>query len=408
MLQKKKRLLIVHILLAAAFLTAFLGLRFYVKQANSRIYVIRNNQYSPEWSECSVSIESVKQWTEEMHGYPYGLQYDGTIFNFSGGIMSDWVIEVTLEPGCHVDSYWNGVLTFENDVITMTSIEDTNIVFDGDTRTFGFVLYTQSLNDVKEWRLTYHKPIKMTTLPVFSLLIAGIVLVLLVDVVRFLIWIRVKQLKAKNKEALAIINQSFLTFAKIIDAKDFYTKGHSLRVAVYSQELARRMGMPQKEQRNIFYVAMLHDIGKIGVPDAILKKPGKLTPEEWAKIQEHVSIGGDMLNEFTAISGADEGARYHHERYDGNGYSCGLKGEEIPLYARIIGVADAFDAMSSARCYRPSMEIEKIISEIKRCSGTQFDPVIAGHMLDMIEEKCAPVDLEECMKIAEKLLREES
>ena len=134
-------------------------------------------------------------------------------------------------------------------------------------------------------------------------------------------------------------------------------------------------------------------VGKIGVTDVILNKKGALTPEERNSIEKHVTIGGDILKDFTAIEGIAEGARYHHERYDGKGYACGLKGEEIPLFARIIAVADSFDAMSSERCYRPALEMPKIISELENGAGTQFDAKIVKHMLDMIEDKQVPVEL---------------
>jgi len=205
---------------------------------------------------------------------------------------------------------------------------------------------------------------------------------------------KISRIRERQKEYQTIVDQFLRAFAKTIDAKDNYTNGHSIRVAYYSKELARRMNMTQEEQERVYYIALMHDIGKIGIPDSILKKAGRLTDEEMDVIKTHPAIGGEILKDCTALEGISEGARYHHERYDGTGYCQGLKGEEIPLIARIIGVADAYDAMSNARCYRKALEKEVIIDELTKGSGSQFDPHIVPIMLQMIEEGSVPVDLD--------------
>ena len=202
---------------------------------------------------------------------------------------------------------------------------------------------------------------------------------------------KVDVLRKKQKQYHDIVNQSLETFAHAIDAKDQNTNGHSQRVAIYSAEIAKRMGMSDEEQEQIYYMGMLHDIGKIGIPDAILKKPGKLTEEEMQIIRNHPTIGGEILKDFTAIQGISDGARYHHERYDGNGYNEGLKGEEIPLAARIICVADSYDTMSSKRVYKELHEENYILSELDQCSGKQFDPQIVPFMREMIKDGTAPL-----------------
>ena len=159
-----------------------------------------------------------------------------------------------------------------------------------------------------------------------------------------------------------------------MNAKDKYTKGHSVRVSLYSTEIARRLGWSESEVTNIQYIALLHDIGKIGIPDTILNKPARLTDEEYSIIQKHTVIGSKILADVTMIKGVVDGAAYHHERYDGGGYIKGLKGEEIPLVARIIGIADAFDAMTSNRAYRNKLDKSFVIDELRKCSGSQFDP----------------------------------
>lgn len=222
--------------------------------------------------------------------------------------------------------------------------------------------------------------------------IAGLLCIVLI------IWlcIRVKTLRLKRRQAeyQSIIEQALKTFANTIDAKDTYTNGHSIRVAAYSLEIAKKLKLSKEEQERIYYIALLHDIGKIGIADEILNKPGKLTEEERKIIMSHPTIGGEILKDFSSLPGISEGARYHHERYDGQGYNEGLSGEGIPFFARIICVADSYDAMSSARCYRKSMDSDKIIEELKRCSGTQFDPDVVKIMLELIEEGKVPINSE--------------
>ena len=180
--------------------------------------------------------------------------------------------------------------------------------------------------------------------------------------------------------------QMVTTLAGTVDAKDSYTKGHSNRVAAYSKEIARRMGKDEDFQKKIYYMGILHDIGKIGIPDAIINKNGRLTSEEFMVIRTHPGIGADVLKNITDMPTLYYGARWHHERFDGTGYPDGLRGKDIPLEARIIAVADAYDAMTSKRSYRDSLPQEKVRSEIISGRGTQFDPVIADVMLSMITE----------------------
>ena len=177
-----------------------------------------------------------------------------------------------------------------------------------------------------------------------------------------------------------------MTLSNAIDAKDTYTNGHSRRVAEYSREIARRYGFNENEQEQVYMIGLLHDVGKIGIPDTILNKPGKLTNEEFAIIKTHPSIGAEILKNITEFPEISHGARWHHERYDGRGYPDGLKGEEIPIIAQIISVADAYDAMTSRRSYRTVMLQEKVRNEIANGAGTQFAPKFAAIMLEMIDE----------------------
>ena len=176
------------------------------------------------------------------------------------------------------------------------------------------------------------------------------------------------------------------TMSRAIDAKDEYTNGHSLRVADYARRIAARVGKTEEEQENIYMLALLHDVGKIGVNDAIITKKSRLTDEEYAAIKTHTSIGAEILQDITELPDIAIGAHWHHERYDGKGYPDELAGEEIPEIARMIAVADTYDAMTSKRSYRDTLPQEVVRSEIEKGAGTQFDPVFAAVMLDMIDE----------------------
>ena len=176
------------------------------------------------------------------------------------------------------------------------------------------------------------------------------------------------------------------TLSGAIDAKDTYTNGHSTRVAEYSREIARRAGFSEKEQEEIYMIGLLHDVGKIGIPEAIINKPARLSDEEYVEIKTHPLLGARILKNISEFPQLAVGARWHHERYDGRGYPDGLAGEDIPLDARIIAVADAYDAMSSRRSYRDVLSQQHICEELEKGKGTQFDPVFADIMLQMISE----------------------
>lgn len=395
---KNRGWVVFQLVFLGVMILSFTGMFFYMQHINNSIFVGKKGVST---SQYELTLTSSKQWSEEFHGYEYGMQYDGTITNYMNVDMSDWVVEITLVEGCHVDDYWNGEITYENNVLTIVPVEYNRVVEDGEKQTFGFILYAPTTNNIVDYQISIRKNIELVDLDLFWILILVIGIDVVVALTMLVMSFKTRMLLKKQAEFGRIINESFLTFSNMIDAKDNYTKGHSQRVAIYSREIARRMGMDKDEQRNLFYIALLHDIGKIGIPDIILKKNGKLDSDERQIIEQHVRIGGDILKDFTAIEGIEAGARYHHERYDGAGYTDGLKGDEIPLYGRIICVADAFDAMSSARCYRPKLPMEVIIEELKACAGAQFDPKIVPYMLDMIYEGIAPISIS-----AEDLLRE--
>ena len=196
----------------------------------------------------------------------------------------------------------------------------------------------------------------------------------------------IRDLKEKLSKMEQLSSEVIWTLSGAIDAKDSYTSGHSRRVAEYSKEIAKRLGQSEERQQEVFYIGLLHDVGKIGVPDEVINKKGRLTDEEYEQIKRHPIAGYDILKNITELPGIELGARYHHERYDGKGYPEGIKGEEIPLIARVVAVADAYDAMTSNRSYREVMPQEKVRAEIEKNKGTQFDPQVADVMLSMIDE----------------------
>lgn len=197
---------------------------------------------------------------------------------------------------------------------------------------------------------------------------------------------KTQEVTAQHEKIERISMQIVKALSGAIDAKDTYTNGHSTRVADYSKEIARRAGYPEKMQNDIYMMGLLHDVGKIGVPDAIINKPAKLSDEEYSIIQNHPVMGAKILKNITEFPKLVTGARWHHERYDGKGYPDGLCGEEIPMEARIIAVADAYDAMSSRRSYRDELPQSQVRLEVEKGKGTQFDPKFAEIMLHMIDE----------------------
>lgn len=194
-----------------------------------------------------------------------------------------------------------------------------------------------------------------------------------------------EHLLQEQENMRSMVKETAYALAEAIEAKDKYTHGHSSRVAQYSIMIAKAVGKSEEECQNIYLAGMLHDVGKIGVPENIINKDGKLTDEEFSVIKTHPVIGNQILQKISKNPSLSIGAHYHHERYDGKGYPDGLKGEEIPEIARIIAVADAYDAMTSKRSYRDSLPQDVVREQIVNGIGTQFDPEFARIMLDLID-----------------------
>ncbi|MGN0621066.1 MAG: HD-GYP domain-containing protein [Porcipelethomonas sp.] len=196
----------------------------------------------------------------------------------------------------------------------------------------------------------------------------------------------IDELNLKNQELERLSQETFEAIAKAIDANDPYTAGHSKRVARYAQELAFRLGFSAQEADEIYYAGLIHDVGKMGIDNSIINKKGKLTDEEYAEIKRHPSVGYEILKGISIKGKFAEGAKCHHERIDGKGYPNSLNDNEIPYLAKIIAVADAYDAMTSKRPYRDVLPQNVVREQIESGKGTQFDSEIAEIMLVMIDE----------------------
>lgn len=239
----------------------------------------------------------------------------------------------------------------------------------------------------EEFQIHIRKELKLTE-RIITWVIAVILLILLIGTITHTYNKRRTRQLLKRQEAYRLItDQAITTIADTIDAKDEYTAGHSRRVAEYSRKIGMRLGLEKEQIENLYYIALLHDIGKIGIPDHILNKKGKLDDDEYTEIKRHVDIGGTILSNMTVIEDIVVGARYHHERYDGTGYPDRLSGENIPLTARIICVADSFDAMYSTRSYRKALDLDYIVRELEQCAGTQFDKKVVDELVNIIKEE---------------------
>ena len=358
--------------------------------------------------------------------------YDVSITNNTGDEVNDFTFKLTFGNDIYLSSAWNGALEIhqyvskENNIVYVPDMREFNafsyaldtIIIDGEKflplkkgdwlmyypsssmnamevpiepyegTTPGFILYVANGENIESSAIiieySFHR--RLVNEPLFWVSIAILALWMIVFLTAIYTSIKLKKFKVRHERDNEIINESIETFTGFIDAKDPYTNGHSKRVATYTKLIAQKMGYEGEELDRIYYVALLHDCGKIGVPDNILGKPGRLTNEEFEIIKSHTVRGGEILSSFKSLENAGEGALYHHERYDGKGYPEGRAGEDIPLIARMICVADSFDAMNTNRVYRDKLPREQIISELENGKGSQFDPQIADIMLGLIND----------------------
>ncbi len=316
----------------------------------------------------------------------WGAQYDIYLTNNTYSILEDYSVQMTSGSELIIDSSWNGkyMLSTDKKTITMEGIAeaDNQEIKPGQTVKFGMVLHTPLPLKSADFKIIGYYEQQPFNSPFFILsgiaLIAGI-LVLIISVI---IYSLINRQFAKTDEK--VDNLLFL-LAKLIDSGDSYTKKHSVNVADISRKIAGELGLSAAAQNNIYYDAILHDIGMLSVSHSILQKESPLTQSEVDEIKKHTSKGSDYIQGYEDIPNLTEAVLYHHEHFDGSGYPMGLKSSQIPLVARIIAVADAYDAMSNDRAYREKLPIEKIISEFENNAGTQFDPKITRIAVNLIK-----------------------
>ncbi len=198
-----------------------------------------------------------------------------------------------------------------------------------------------------------------------------------------------------------------ISVANTIDALDEYSSGHALRVAVCARDIAGNLGWDEKDCQNAYFVSLLHDIGMISVPDSILRKPGRLDIDEYEIVKRHTVKGAEIVRDINILDNLSDGVKYHHERWDGSGYPEALSQDSIPAIARLIAIADAYDAMSSDRVYRPRLTPEKIISEFLRCRGSQFDPDMTDVFIFMLKDGYSvDPDIEQTEQARERIAKD--
>lgn len=366
-----------------------------------------------------------------------GTIYEMEIINNCSDVVADWTLTLHIPENMYVNNTWNGEFEYHQFLDGEEKVQSINLaqhskyditldhfmtpsgpmvrLLEGDYFVYhpnddlgesritpernnsvggvkvGFIMYTPHSDtkyviDFSEGEVRYHLHASILKNPFFWV-VGGLALVWVSCFISLVtVKMNLKRYEESQKRDRKTIEQTMQTFVNFIEAKDPSTMGHSLRVAQYSKILAEQLGFSESECDQAYWIALMHDCGKINIPDNILGKPGRLTDEEYEIMKKHTVYGSEILKDFTTIDGIQMGALCHHERYDGKGYPNGISGEEIPMIARIICVSDAFDAMNSKRCYRDSLSEDVIINELENNKGTQFDPRVIESLLTLIDK----------------------
>lgn len=322
-------------------------------------------------------------WQEE--NGTWGSQYDIYIYNNTDYTFLDWELEMTVPEEARIDSSWNGEFTQssgkikvkgEQEALTITAAAHNSIKI-------GFVLYTNQLMNSSSFHLTgkfLRNPLRNK---LFLFALTAFFVVFIIFIISNVVYYLVKKQRTIDNEK---IESLIKLCARFIDVRDEYTKMHSSHVGDYARKIAEKMGFNEEFQKNIYYMGMMHDVGKVLIPREILCKTSKLNDEEWKEMKKHPLYSAGILEGFTAVPGIKEAFLYHHERYDGSGYPTGLREKEIPIQARIICVADSYDAMHTNRSYRSHLSDEVILQELEKNKGRQFDPDAAEALITLIKE----------------------
>ena len=376
------RILLLVLLLLLAVTAAYI---LYVVKSSTEV-----RRFGPEDVDIALVVTNPegKIWEDiyRYPGMPCGAEYSFVVDNNDNKRLTEWSVRIDFDAPFEIDSSWNGDFLIEGDSLVFTPDQEMGLVEFDDEGYFGAVLYSRHLLNVNSYTVIGKMPLDSSRMPVTYVLLVFYLLWFIAVGSYFMSNVRIEKIQKQREHDLMILNQSIMTFTSFIDAKDSYTRNHSVRVAIYAKEIGRRMGLDEDELQNLYYGTLLHDVGKIGIPDEILTNEGQLSSEEFEIIKTHPLKGVEMLKNFTEIPNISDCAHYHHERYDGKGYPEGFSREQIPLFARIASVADSYDVMSLDRKYKKAMSHDEIEEELLANSGTQFDPKIVPIIIDMMND----------------------
>ena len=386
-MRKKRKIILLLLLLYAVLLAIAFRISYCMSvKDNNKLVTIRLGQSDEQQLQYNLFVS--ESWSDSGNWDTVGAEYDFEIINYSKQDFYNWTITVKFGKDCTVDALWNGeLLSNSGGELVIKPLEYNEHVWGAGGRLpFGMVLISKDVLDIESITISGYFLTEWSDNVMFMVCVVLSAIWVVATVFTLIIYLRIASYEKRQKRDEAIIIHTMDTLVDFIEAKDEYTHGHSKRVAEYTRKIAEKMRIPKDVVRDYYYIALMHDCGKIGIPDEILNKEEKLTEEEFELIKTHTTMGAQMLSKFTDIKGIQDGALQHHEKYDGTGYPNGLKGEEISLIGRIICVADCFDAMNIDRCYRNGISQDKIVIKMKEESGKQFDPEILKVFLSLLND----------------------
>lgn len=359
---------------------------------NKKVSIINQLSTKPpvdRFDRTYFAITKSNNWTEanDMNLF----SYEAILANTTDSDLRDWCIKLKVPAKTSVENTWDCTSYIEDNYLYIKAEKFVNEKINSKSEShFGFLLISENDLTFRSAVITGRLCQRLSS----NVLFIGCVLMAVISLIAFLYGFVIQKIiktqtqltKQRQEHDNQIIEQTMKTFSNFIDNKDTYTQGHSTRVAAYVREIARRMGLDEQTQLNMYYAGLMHDIGKLTIADEVLNKTSRLSTEEWNLIQQHTTNGAMLLKNFTILPEINDAVLYHHERYDGTGYMNRMSGKNIPLVARMVGIADAFDAMNTNRCYRLKFSEERIISELERCRGKQFDPDIVPYLISMIKD----------------------
>ena len=335
------------------------------------------------------AITKANNWTEANNMNLFS--YEAILANTTEHDLKDWCIKLKVPDETSVENTWDCTAYIEENYLYIKADELTNEKIDSKSEThFGILLISENDLTFRSAIITCRLCQKLSSNSLFIICcimaVVSFIAALYGFVLQHIIKNQAQVTKQRQEHDNQIIEQTMKTFSNFIDNKDTYTQGHSTRVAAYVREMAKRMGLDEQAQLIMYYAGLMHDIGKLTIADDVLNKTSRLSTEEWSLIQQHTTNGAMLLKNFTILPEINDAVLYHHERYDGTGYMNRMSGKDIPLVSRMVGIADAYDAMNTNRCYRLKFSEERIISELERCRGKQFDPDIVPYLISMIKD----------------------